>query len=198
MTVLGHAAPFRATKTLATAMRWLAIRVAVYAVAAIGVTAVFVGGSAFYAFVWPAPPVVTRSAPDLQNVRRPPTTSTREETRKPTPALQASPSDDAMRPASRPSNSGPASPPELSYEQQRVVRSLLRQSGKMPLKQVDFAIAVGARIPPGIASDTVPAKVLSISPKWQGYEFLLVQDDVVILNPRSREIMAVFIDKPRS
>jgi hypothetical protein len=37
----------------------------------------------------------------------------------------------------------------------------------------------------------LPAEVVTIYPGWRGYEFFLVGNDIVVVNPRTLEIVAV-------
>ena len=37
----------------------------------------------------------------------------------------------------------------------------------------------------------LPAEVVTIYPEWRGYEFILVRDQIVVVDPRTLEIVAV-------
>ena len=56
---------------------------------------------------------------------------------------------------------------------------------------MNFSISVGTHVPRGLAFHPLPQPVLAIYPDWRGYEFVLVRDQIVVINPRTLEIVAV-------
>ena len=55
-----------------------------------------------------------------------------------------------------------------------------------------FAGSIEAlRVPRGIGFHPLPVEVVSIYPDWRGYEFILVGDQIIVVNPRTLEIVAV-------
>ena len=37
----------------------------------------------------------------------------------------------------------------------------------------------------------LPAEVVTVYPEWRGYEFFLVRDQIVVVDPRTLEIVAM-------
>jgi hypothetical protein len=37
----------------------------------------------------------------------------------------------------------------------------------------------------------LPAEIVTVYPEWRGYEFILVRDQIVVINPRTLEIVDV-------
>jgi hypothetical protein len=60
-----------------------------------------------------------------------------------------------------------------------------------PLNNVNFSIAVGSRVPRDISFHPLPAEVVTIYPEWRGYEFVLVNNQIIVINPRTLEIVDV-------
>ena len=60
-----------------------------------------------------------------------------------------------------------------------------------PVEHVNFSIRVGTRVPRDITFHPLPTEVVTIYPEWRGYEFILVGDQVVVIDPQSFEIVAV-------
>jgi hypothetical protein len=50
---------------------------------------------------------------------------------------------------------------------------------------------VGARLPDSVHLYPLPQEVFVIYPEWRGYEYILVGDEIVVINPRTHEIVAI-------
>jgi hypothetical protein len=57
--------------------------------------------------------------------------------------------------------------------------------------RVDFNVSVGTRVPRSVHFVPVPRNIVEIEPSWRGYDYFLVGDQIVIVDPRSMEIVAV-------
>jgi len=81
---------------------------------------------------------------------------------------------------------------KLSTEQRTQITSVIKQQSVQPATNVNFSIAVGTRVPrSGLTFHPLPAQVVTIYPEWRGYEFILVRDQIVVINPRTLAIVAV-------
>jgi Protein of unknown function (DUF1236) len=80
---------------------------------------------------------------------------------------------------------------KLSGEQRTKITTVIREQHVQPLAHVNFSISVGARVPRDVRFHPLPAEILVIYPDWRGYEFILVGDQIVVVNPRTLEIVAV-------
>ena len=56
---------------------------------------------------------------------------------------------------------------------------------------VDFNLSVGTPVPRSVRIVAVPREIIEIEPQWRGYEYFMVGDQVVIVNPRTMEVVAV-------
>jgi len=56
---------------------------------------------------------------------------------------------------------------------------------------VNFAISVGTRVPRSLHFYRVPKELVQINPRWRGYDYFLVGEQIIVLNPRTHEIVAV-------
>ena len=59
------------------------------------------------------------------------------------------------------------------------------------INKVNFSISVGTRVPHEVSFHPLPAEIVTIYPDWRGYEFFLVRDQIVVVDPRTLEIVAV-------
>jgi hypothetical protein len=80
---------------------------------------------------------------------------------------------------------------KLSTEQRTKITSVIREQHVAPITNVNFAISVGTRVPRDVSFHALPAEIVTIYPEWRGYEFVLVRDQIVVIDPRTFEIVAV-------
>jgi hypothetical protein len=79
-------------------------------------------------------------------------------------------------------------------EQTRISQSIARLNVR-PLTNVNFSVAVGTAIPRNVRLQPLPADIVQVVPQYRGYNFVVVRDEIVIIEPSSYKIVAVM---PRS
>lgn len=80
---------------------------------------------------------------------------------------------------------------KLSTEQRTTIRTSITKQNIKPATNINFSISVGTRVPRTVGFHPLPAEVITIYPDWRGYEFFLVGGEIVVVNPRTLEIVAV-------
>jgi hypothetical protein len=80
---------------------------------------------------------------------------------------------------------------KLSTEQRTQITTVIKSQHVQPVTNVNFSISVGTRVPRNVGFHPLPAQIITIYPDWRGYEFFLVRDQIVVVNPRTLEIVAV-------
>jgi hypothetical protein len=60
-----------------------------------------------------------------------------------------------------------------------------------PVSRVDFSVSVGAVVPSHVSLRPLPSTIVEIVPQYRGYDFLVVRDEVVIVEPRTHKIVDV-------
>jgi hypothetical protein len=80
---------------------------------------------------------------------------------------------------------------KLSTEQRTRITSVIREQHVQPLANVNFSIAVGTRVPRDVRFYPLPREVVTIYPEWRGYEFVLVNGQIIVIDPRTFEIVAI-------
>jgi Protein of unknown function (DUF1236) len=80
---------------------------------------------------------------------------------------------------------------KLSTEQRTRITTVIRDQHVERLNNVNFSISVGTRVPHEVRFHALPAEVVTVYPEWRGYEFILVGDQIVVVNPRTFEIVAI-------
>lgn len=59
------------------------------------------------------------------------------------------------------------------------------------VNRVDFSVQVGVRIPARVRVAPLPREIVAIVPEYRGYDYVIVEDEIVILRPRTREIVTI-------
>lgn len=80
---------------------------------------------------------------------------------------------------------------KLSTEQRTRITTVIRDQHVQPTTNVNFSISVGTRVPRTVSFHPLPVEVVTVYPEWRGYEFILVNNQIVVINPRTLEIVAV-------
>jgi hypothetical protein len=81
---------------------------------------------------------------------------------------------------------------KLSTEQRTQITTVIHEEHVTPVANASFSVSVGTRIPrEGIELHALPSKVVTIYPEWRTYKYVLVRDEIVIINPDTYEIVAV-------
>ncbi len=79
---------------------------------------------------------------------------------------------------------------KLSTEQRSKITTIIKQQKVAPVR-LNVSIAVGTRVPDSVRFYPLPAEVFVIYPEWRGYDYILVGDEIVVIDPRTHEIVAI-------
>ena len=82
-------------------------------------------------------------------------------------------------------------PAALSSEQHVKIRDGLRGEKTERLTNVQFSTTVGEMIPETVHLYALPVSIVEDAPQYRGYEYILVGDEILIVNPRTMRIVAV-------
>ena len=80
---------------------------------------------------------------------------------------------------------------KLSTEQRTKITTVIKSQHVQPVTNVNFSISVGTRVPRNVGFHPLPAEIVTIYPEWRGYEFFLVNNQIIVVNPRTLEIVDV-------
>jgi hypothetical protein len=80
---------------------------------------------------------------------------------------------------------------KLSTEQRTKITTVIKSQHVQPATNVNFSISVGTRVPRNVGFHPLPAEIVTIYPEWRGYEFFLVNNQIIVVNPRTLEIVDV-------
>ena len=85
---------------------------------------------------------------------------------------------------------GAAGSAKLTTEQRTKISSIIREQ-KVERVNLNVSVSVGTRIPASVHVHPLPQQVIVIYPEWRGYDYILVGEQIVIIDPRTHEIVAV-------
>jgi hypothetical protein len=81
---------------------------------------------------------------------------------------------------------------KLTTDQRTKITTVIRNEHAAPVNNVNFSIAVGTRVPrEGVSFRPLPTEVVTIYPEWRGYEYILVRNQILVIDPGSYEIVAI-------
>jgi len=79
----------------------------------------------------------------------------------------------------------------ISPEQQAWIRDKVRNDDSARIDHPDFGLNVGAVVPRSEHLAVLPEDIITIAPRFRGYGFLIVEDDIVIVDPQTYRVAAV-------
>jgi hypothetical protein len=81
---------------------------------------------------------------------------------------------------------------QLSQEQRTRITTIIgkRSSARLTGKP-DFHVTVGARVPRNVHVAVLPEDVVQIVPQYRGFDYVMVGDQILIIDPDTFEIVAV-------
>ncbi len=105
-------------------------------------------------------------------------------------------SDPAKSPSASPTTTGQgaaAGSAKLSTEQRTQITTVFKQQKveRVEASKLNISISVGARVPSTVKYYPIPQQVIVIYPEWRGFDYILVGDQILVLDPRSHEIVAI-------
>jgi hypothetical protein len=80
----------------------------------------------------------------------------------------------------------------FSTEQRTKIRETVFKERNAPrVSKVDFSLNVGTAVPRTVHIVEVPEVIVDIHPEWRGYRYFIVNEEVVIVEPDTLQIVAI-------
>ena len=83
-------------------------------------------------------------------------------------------------------------PANLDPQKQDRVRTVLASQKVENITNVNFNVSVGSSIPRSYRFHPLPTEIVDIVPEYRGYDYIMVRDEIVIVEPRTRKIVYTF------
>jgi Protein of unknown function (DUF1236) len=81
---------------------------------------------------------------------------------------------------------------KLSEEQRtRIQRIIVHNKNVARVDKPDFSVTLGARIPKDVHITVLPEEIVSIVPEYRSFDYILVGDEILIIDPVSLEIVDI-------
>jgi Protein of unknown function (DUF1236) len=81
----------------------------------------------------------------------------------------------------------------ITSENRTRIREVFVKEGSAPrVDHVDFGLWIGTSVPRSVRIVAIPQTIIELQPTWRGYEYFMVGDEIVVVDPRSMQIAAVF------
>lgn len=78
----------------------------------------------------------------------------------------------------------------LSSEQRSKITTVIKRQNVQPVS-LNVSIRIGTRIPSTVRYYPLPTEVVTIYPQWRGYDYILVGNQILVLDPGTHEIVAI-------
>jgi hypothetical protein len=86
----------------------------------------------------------------------------------------------------------------LNETQRTRVSESIARLNVAPLNNVNFSLSVGTVVPRDVRFQPLPADVVEVMPQYRGYNFFVVRDEIVIVEPTTYKIVDVLPRTGRS
>jgi hypothetical protein len=86
---------------------------------------------------------------------------------------------------------GGAKSVQLSSEQRTRIHEVIGRNSSARVDHVDFSLSVGTRVPRTVHVVVLPEDIVRIVPEYRGFKYIIVRDEIVILDPETLEIVAI-------
>jgi hypothetical protein len=79
----------------------------------------------------------------------------------------------------------------LNQQQRTEISQAVTKVKVQPLTRVNFSVSVGTVVPRSVRLHPLPDTIVRVVPRFRGYRFILVEERIVIIEPRSYRIVEV-------
>jgi hypothetical protein len=81
---------------------------------------------------------------------------------------------------------------KLSEQQRTQIKDIVVKDRDVArVDHVDFNISVGVAVPRTVHVEVLPADVVTIVPEYRGFDYIIVGDQLLIIDPNTMEIVAI-------
>jgi hypothetical protein len=81
---------------------------------------------------------------------------------------------------------------DVTVEQRTRIHDVIVKERAAPrVGNANFDVRVGTRIPRTVRFVPLPSGIIELEPTWRGYDYFLVGAEIIIVDPRTLEIVAI-------
>ena len=90
--------------------------------------------------------------------------------------------------------SGEANAPKLSERQHTTIQQSFQRERNLNVvsrSDIDVSISIGATFPRSVRLVPLPASIVTVVPQFRGFQYVVVEEEIVIVHPRTYRVVAV-------
>lgn len=80
---------------------------------------------------------------------------------------------------------------QVTQQQKTEIHQRISQVHVQRIEHPQFSVSVGVAVPRSVHIEVLPPEIVEIVPEYQGFDYVVVGDEIVIIDPGSLEIVAV-------
>jgi hypothetical protein len=81
---------------------------------------------------------------------------------------------------------------DLTPEKRTRIHEVIINERRAPrVSSPNFNVSIGVRVPRTVRFAALPRTIVEIEPAWRGFEYFMIGDQIVIVDPRTMEIVAI-------
>jgi hypothetical protein len=73
----------------------------------------------------------------------------------------------------------------------RIHEVIVNERNAPRVSSPNFDVSVGAQVPRTVRFAALPRTIVEIEPEWRGFEYFMIADQIVIVDPKTMEIVAI-------
>jgi hypothetical protein len=93
---------------------------------------------------------------------------------------------------------GTTSSAAINDQQRTQIVERLRRDRSVSNQNINIQVNIGQRLPPRVRARPLPPDIVRIAPEYRGYQYTVVEDEVVIVHPRTHEVVDVIREPGRA
>jgi hypothetical protein len=86
---------------------------------------------------------------------------------------------------------GATSSATINDQQRTQIVERLRRDRAASNQNINIQVNIGQRLPPRVRARPLPPDIVRIAPHYRGYQYTVVEDEIVIVHPRTHEVVDV-------
>jgi hypothetical protein len=98
-----------------------------------------------------------------------------------------------QRPDQSAGRTGTSSVTANDYQRRQIAERLQRERSASN-ENINIRVNVGERLPPRVRPRPLPPEIVQIAPQYRDYEYTVINDEIAIVDPRSREVVDIIDD----
>jgi hypothetical protein len=81
----------------------------------------------------------------------------------------------------------------LSTEQKTRIHDVVIKDRSARVDRVEFTVSVGTKVPRTVRAHRISEEIVRIVPQYRGFLYIIVREELVLIDPDTYEIVAVIV-----